>query len=546
MEYAFKLVSSLEKVFFDKPDSMTSYTHGSMMKNEIHSFQLVGWFDDPDERVQSCHLQVESPLASYMSVYRIGYVPGILPAIEINNDNDYLTKIPGLFPDPLHKINNGELELVARQARAFWICVEPKDEKPGIYPIVMKITDKAGDQVAELKYTLEIINAELPKLNIKNTGWFHGDCIAVLHNAEIMSEAYFDLLDKYLEVYAKFGHNMILTPVFTPPIDTDAGVERPTNQLVDVVVQEGVYTFGFDNLKRWIALCQSHGIEWFEISHLFTQWGAKNTPKIMATVDGEYRKIFGWETDALSAEYTAFLNAFLPALVAFLTEERVLEKCYFHISDEPFPEHEEQYSAVREILVKYINEMQLIDALGHYSIYEKGLVKTPIVCNDHIHTFMENGVTNLWTYYCMAQRKEVANRLMAMPGYRNRILGWQIYKNRILGFLHWGFNFWFLERSRGVLNPYMDTCAGGGFPAGDPFVVYPLDSDGEVVCSTRLYVFNESMQDMRALDLLESLTDRKTVESLLNDIEGFKKYPRSNDYIIHLRECVNNLIREHI
>ena len=546
MEYAFKLVSSLEKVFFDRPDSMTGYTHGSMLKNEIHSFQLVGWFDDPDVRVQTCQLQVESLLAPYIRVYQIGYVPGILPAIEINNDNDYLTKTPGLFPDPLHEVQNGELELVARQARAFWISVEPAGKMTGIYPLVMKITDQAGNRIAELEYTVEIINADLPKLSIKNTGWFHGDCIAVLHHAEIMSEAYFDLLDKYLAVYAKFGHNMILTPVFTPPLDTAVGGERPTNQLVDVTVREGAYTFGFANLKRWITLCRSHGIEWFEISHLFTQWGAKHTPKIMATVEGEYRKLFGWETDALSPEYRAFLNAFLPALTTFLAEEGILERCYFHVSDEPLPEHEEQYRAARQMLVKYIDEMRLIDALGHYSIYEKGLVKTPIVCNDHIHTFLEKGAANLWTYYCMAQRKEVANRLMAMPGSRNRILGWQIYKFGCEGFLHWGFNFWFLEGSGGVLNPYMDTCAGGGFPAGDPFVVYPLDSDGEVVCSTRLYVFNESMQDLRALELLESLTDRKTVEKLLSDIEGFKKYPRSNDYIIHLRESVNHLIREHI
>lgn len=58
--------------------------------------------------------------------------------------------------------------------------------------------------------------------------------------------------------------------------------------------------------------------------------------------------------------------------------------------------------------------------------------------------------------------------------------------------------------------------------------------------------YHESMQDLRALELLESLTSRKTVEKLLNDIDGFKKYPRSNDYIIHVREYVNHLIREHI
>jgi len=46
-------------------------------------------------------------------------------------------------------------------------------------------------------------------------------------------------------------------------------------------------------------MCKEHGIQCFEIAHLFTQWGAKHAPKIMATVDGEYRKIFGWETDSL-------------------------------------------------------------------------------------------------------------------------------------------------------------------------------------------------------------------------------------------------------
>ena len=144
----------------------------------------------------------------------------------------------------------------------------------------------------------------------------------------------------------------------------------------------------------------------------------------------------------------------------------------------------------------------------------------------------------------MSEGIDVANRFMAMPSYRNRILGYQLYKYEIEGFLQWGYNFWFKELSVGVLNPYADTTAGGAFQSGDAFVVYPLDEDGEVVCSTRLYVFHDSLQDLRALKLLESLTDRQTVVDMLGEIDKFASYPRNNAYILEMRERVNQKIKE--
>ena len=71
----------------------------------------------------------------------------------------------------------------------------------------------------------------------------------------------------------------------------------------------------------------------------------------------------------------------------------------------------------------------------------------------------------------------------------------------------------------------------------------PLDEDGEVVCSTRLYVFHETMQDLRALKLLESLTDRQTVVDMLEEVNLFASYPRNNEYILKLREKINSMIK---
>lgn len=544
MQCRLKLLSSLEKVFFDECTHVEEQSSGSMMKNEIYSFQLACYVEtDYLQGRFLSKIKVISELEPFIQIKQIDYVSGLVPTFIQDSDDDYITKEPGLFPDPLQTIKDGEINLIGNQSRSFWITVDPKGAKVGNYDIHLKIYDYEDELMAETCFYLEILDAELPELDICNTGWMHGDCIAKLHDTEIFSDAYWGILEKYLKIYVKFGHNMILTPLFTPPLDTMVGGERPTNQLVTVSVNKGRYSFGFANLKKWIDLCHRCGIKYFEMCHMFTQWGANHAPKIMATVDGQYKRIFGWETEALSTEYSEFLHAFLTELIAFLKTECIMENCFFHVSDEPKKCDEEQYQMEKNILLSHVNDTQIMDALSDYSFYEKGIVSTPVVGCNHLQPFVENDVQGFWTYYCMSQRKEVPNRFMAMPAYRNRVLGSLLYKYDIKGFLHWGFNFWFTQLSLDVLDPYHDTSAGGAFPSGDAFIVYPLDRNGEVVCSTRLYVFNEGMQDLRALKLLEALTDRDTVLRLLQDIESFEVYPRNSQYIIKLREVVNNKIK---
>ena len=154
---------------------------------------------------------------------------------------------------------------------------------------------------------------------------------------------------------------------------------------------------------------------------------------------------------------------------------------------------------------------------------------------------------NLWTYYCCVQGHEVSNQFMAMPSARNRILGVQLYLYRMKGFLHWGYNFYNSQHSVSAVNPYLVTDAGGGFPSGDPFVVYPA-KDGTPYESLRFMVFTEAMYDLRAFERLEELAGREYVERLIH--EGleyritFKKYPKDAEYLLRLREKVNCAIDE--
>ena len=94
----------------------------------------------------------------------------------------------------------------------------------------------------------------------------------------------------------------------------------------------------------WVETAKDCGISKFEISHFFTQWGAKCAPNIYVTENGERKLKFGWHTAATAPEYAALLHALLPQLLTFF-EEVGVEKSdlMFHISDEPSEEHKADY-----------------------------------------------------------------------------------------------------------------------------------------------------------------------------------------------------------
>ena len=72
------------------------------------------------------------------------------------------------------------------------------------------------------------------------------------------------------------------------------------------------------------------GIKYFEHSHLFTQWGAKASPKIIADTESGKKRIFGWETDSRSEEYKRFLREYLKALMPFLKRLGIKSNTFFH------------------------------------------------------------------------------------------------------------------------------------------------------------------------------------------------------------------------
>ncbi len=553
-----RVVSSLEKIFPRSGCLSCGEIHSlSAFKNEVVSFQIAYRYAEgylmeqmrtpvQGTKNPSVTVDVVSPLQKLVKIRKVGCVPSMLPAYT-ETDENYITTEAGLFPDILEDLN-GPFQCIPFQWRSLWIDVDiPEDFAAGTYPLAFVFRTMDGSVCKTRKLTVEIVDAVLPKQELMHTEWFYCDCLADYYHVEAFSEAHWRIIENFLATAAKRGINTILTPIVTPPLDTRIGEERTTTQLVDVFRNHGVYSFGFGRLKRWVDLCRKVGIEYFEMAHLFSQWGAKYAPKVMASVDGREQKLFGWDTLSDSEEYASFLDAFLPALTAVLREWGIDRRTIFHISDEPVESNLETYEAARKIAMKHLDGFLVVDALSDVDFYKRGVVSHPVPSNDKIQDFIQAGAKNLWTYYCCGQGQGVSNRFMSMPSARNRILGVQLYKYDIKGFLHWGYNFYNSQYSDHRINPYRTTDADDSFPSGDSFLVYPGD-DGTAVESIRLMVLYEAMTDLRALKLLESLTGKASVMKLVEDETTgpitFSSYPKSADYLLNLRSKVNAAVRD--
>jgi len=518
-------LSSLEKVFADEKPAAVPVSRFTCLSGEVLSFQLA-FCSDADTQLSPT---ITGAGAACCTPFWVEDVP-VGRATYDDSDDFFVRREPGMYPDVLRPAIT-PLQAKAGAWYSLWLefaCKCPA----GQYDITITLGQQAKT------FNITKLAAQLPAQKLLYTNWFHCDGLAQFYDIEVWSEEYWVVLEKQLRCAHDHGVNFILTPLFTPPLDTAVGKERLTTQLVGVTKTDDTYDFDFALLNRWFDLCENIGITHFELSHFFTQWGASHAPKIMDVNDVQ---LFGWDTDATGDEYRSFLTQFAAALLPYLEQRGLTERCYIHVSDEPNMLHLTMYAKQAAFIKQIFPGLPMIDALSDFAFYEHGHIERPIPANDCMVPFIGN-VPELWTYYCCNQhRNGESNRFIAMPGWRNRVLGVQLWKYKCVGFLHWGFNFYNSQFSVEPINPFEVTDAGGNFASGDSFVVYPGEN-GEALASTRLKVFREALQDLQALQLLEQkIGYDATLAIVEEDIEPiyFTECPRTNEWLLNLRERIN-------
>lgn len=545
-------------------------TDFSICCNEPFSFQMAyRFFDDPEaeKNPEELHffIRISTPLP--VNTYHVACVPVMHSFVKIQ------PRLPiGMYPDILipkqtnpeilkqairnkpgyRYIEKGEKQSLAAYNdswRQAWFTVNEEGENltPGKYILEIALFDISNNLVGENQLTLEVLDASLPEQTLYYTNWFHNDCLSDFYGLPLFSDEYYEVFRNFLKTAVKNGMNMVLLPAFTPALDTAIGEERKTVQLVNIEKNGDSYIFDFAPMERYIREAQAAGIHYFEHAHFFTQWGAAHAPKIMATVDGTYQKIFGWETDAAGEDYRSFLRAYIPAVRAFLRGKGLEDTTLFHLSDEPSDANFETYQRSSAGIRDLLEGCTIGDALSDYKYYESGLVSTPIARTNNAGDFVGR-CDNLWIYYTGGECYDgLSNRLIQLPRERNRSMGWQLYWANAKGFLHWGYNFYYGRLSHGLYDPALDPCCGFA-NAGTTYSVYP-GRDGKPLQSIHQKTFTDALTDHRSLQLLESLAGRETCMELIREYLGepsFYNTAQSPQTLLDFRAAINKKIKAYI
>jgi hypothetical protein len=495
-------------------------------RGELVSFQIAATYSrerqaEPETVEASAFCRSASGMEP--RIRRVGFVP--VPHHNTDTPEEELDcrgHVPGYVPDPLFE--PGPTRLASGETAAFWVSVKvPAEAVPGVVELPVGVSVD-GREAPPLCARLRVWDASVPaRRDLRVTHWFYVDALLDWYRLEGFDDGFWRILRPYVEDCVAHGQDTLYVPFLTPPLD---GVKRPS-QLLRVrktaAAKGRRYRFDWTDVKRYVDLAKRAGIGHFEWTHFFTQWGAKTAVRVYEGQGRDEKLLWKPATAATSPTYRTFLSELLPELERFLAVEKLADRSFFHVSDEPHgEEHAASYRKARAVLAKMAPWMRSMDALSELRYGTEKLTDMPIPSISVTRSFVEAGIP-CWTYFCCGPRGPWLNRLLDTPLAKIRMSGWLFRRFGVLGFLHWGYNYWYESQTRTLIDPYCESSGlrWPGWAYGDPFMVYP--GPRGPVDSIRWEVFAASLADYALLEGAGVQPD----DPLLADIRDFDEFPKA-------------------
>ena len=541
MKVHFWLESSLKRVYPKSEPGSAKPLEILAPRNGQVSFQACLRNDSQNELRPTCTITGADDLT--IQVRRVGYVTMThgttdTPPEELEGANF----IPGLVPDPLYSENSarvGPYENVS-----FWITVKvPADAKPGKRELVVRFDLGQKCPTCPTSQTEMVANLTVSKFVVKPRHdfpvihWWRTEAIWDWYKTGMFEDPrHWEITRNYIQNMVDHGTDVIYVPMFFMRRETFV---RPAQLLKVTEPDPGKYEFDFTDVSKFLKMAKECGAEYYEWPHFWIYWGVENPARVYKWVDGKAVMLWPPNEDGHGEVYHNFLRQFLPQFHDFLVKEGVLDKSFFHLSDEPGGgQHLINYKKAREFLRENAPWMKVMDALSDINYGRQGLTDIPIPIISAAQPYIDEKIPH-WVYFCCGPRGAYLQRLLDTPLPKIRMSGWLFYRLGADGFLHWGYNYWHLMEQEKLGDPFTDACSGAwpGIPPGDPFEVYP-GADGKPIDSIRWEVFAESLQDYAILQT----AGIKPTDPMLADIKSYADFPKNEKWI---NEALKGILSDH-
>jgi hypothetical protein len=517
------LETSLNRVFPQSPVKVQESLTLQAARNSRISFQVAFHSDMKDQVHMACSVDAGSIA---QQVRYVGLVPFAHFNTDVSKDElDGLGYLPGMLPDPLFPLTKVDVDPYA--TRSFWVTLRiPATIEPGMHTCKVKLNWNEDKVNMEKILTVQLNISKLvvqPRHDFHVTHWWRGEATALYYKTEMYDERWWQHTRAQMKDLIDHGNDVAFIQNL---FELRAVFKKPCQMLIINEPSPGKYTFDWKNIKRFVDMCRELGYTKFEWGHLWLYWGVQNAMHVYTQKGDTYQMLWDENLTATSPIYLNFLKQYLPELHRFLKNEKMLNDSYFHLSDEPWSEHIENYKKARQILQELAPWMKVMDALSDIRYGREKLTDIPIPIISSAGDYLKENIPH-WVYYCTGPRDKWLNRFYDTPLAKIRMSGFLFYRLKAQGFLHWGYNFWYKLDTEQTIDPFTEGAATAypGIAEGDPFVVYP-GPDGPYD-SIRWEVFAESLQDYAILQSAGIKPDN----ALLNDIKSYQDFPKKEAWI---------------
>jgi hypothetical protein len=409
----------------------------------------------------------------------VGFIP--LAKNTPRSDRLQVRAAPCQVPDPLLAARTIGLEPNATQP--VWITVRvPQNAVPGRYRAEIAVA--AGDVRETLPIELTVDPFNLPdERHLFVTNWFRASSIASAHGAEIWSEAFWSIFERYAKNMAEHRQNVVLVPW----------------TLIEITREpDGTLTFDYRRFDRFVELFEKVGAaDRIEISHVghFGPGGWSGNQIVLRKITATDRA----SGKQVTVDFDSGLSPLLADLERHLAQRGWLEKSMIHVADEPSINNVESWREASGLVRRAAPHLRRIDAIEGTDF--SGALEVWVPKLSHFDRWRDayearRGDGEFWYYICCHPYGNVyPNRFLDYPTACVRVLHWINFAADLRGYLHWGLTFWGDD-------PF--GTPSDRLPPGDTHAIYP-GSDGPLN-SIRWEIQRESIEDFEYLHLLVAKT----------------------------------------
>lgn len=336
---------------------------------------------------------------------------------------------------------------------AFYVRINVDENAPvGLH--TADLTLRIGEDAAVIPLSLRIYNVRVPALAesaFHMGNWIYYDRLARDHKAEIASEAYMEILDRYLANQLDMRNDHLMIPSGVPLRDENGVVVDFDFSNAEAVGNRALergfkYVMGgfVARFKVWDD--PDHTLLWDRDVTVTSIEGYRQL-KLYFTRAYECIRRNGWE-----ARYMQCLvdEPQFPNSLTYRALAGICRKCIPGVTIND-PVESSQLAGACDIWVvkqaifeKYIEDYKQLQACGE----------------------------TMWIYTCGFPGGYCMNRVLDLPLAASRLPMWMCYKYGAPGFLHWGYH---VHNPEGRYDTNYHT-DGVSYPAGNAHVVYPTET----------------------------------------------------------------------